>query len=206
MTVNYQKHMEQEIIRIDNGGKRPSLLLHACCAPCSSAVLEYLCAHFEVTLFFYNPNIAPAEEFAFRLEELRRLPPLMGLGKLPVVVPPYDPAEFEAIAAGLEDASEGGARCAKCYRLRLEAAVRYAAEHHFDFVTTTLTVSPHKNALWLNTIGAELAERYGAHYLLSDFKKKDGYKRSCELSRQFDLYRQNYCGCVYSKREAENRQ
>lgn len=206
MPVNYQKQMEAEVARVDARGEKPTLLLHACCAPCSSAVLEYLCAHFTVTLFFYNPNIYPESEFAFRLDELKRLPPLMGLPPLEVVAPAYDPAEFDAIAAGLEELPEGGARCAKCYRLRLERAVRYAAERGFDYVTTTLSVSPHKNAVWLNTIGEELGAAYGARYLVSDFKKKDGYKRSCELSRRFELYRQNYCGCVYSKRLAENRE
>lgn len=198
--------MEATIAHIAAAGQKPTLLLHACCAPCSSAVLELLCAHFEVTLFFYNPNIAPESEFVFRLEELKRLPGLMGLPPLNVVVPSYDADAFAAIAAGREDIPEGGARCAKCYRLRLEKAVAYAAGNSFDYVTTTLSVSPHKNAVWLNTIGEELAAVHGARWLASDFKKKDGYKRSCELSRRFALYRQNYCGCIYSAREAAKRE
>lgn len=206
MAINYQRLMEETLFSLKVSKSKPTLLLHACCAPCSSAVLEVLCAHFEVTLFFYNPNIFPESEFAFRLDELKRLPERMGLPPLEVITPAYDPAEFDAIAVGMEDLPEGGARCAKCYRLRLERAVCYAAEHGFDYVTTTLTVSPHKNAVWLNTIGEELGAIYGARYLVSDFKKKDGYKRSCELSRRLELYRQNYCGCVYSKRLAQEKE
>lgn len=203
MKINYQKIMEQEIEKIKDNQNKPTLLLHACCAPCTSAVLEYLDKYFDVTLFFYNPNIAPESEFDFRLEELKRLVVEMKLQNINIVTPQYNPKEFENMAEGLHAIPEGGARCKKCYRLRLRAAVEYAAENHFDYVTTTLSVSPHKNADWLNEIGIELSESCGAKYLCSDFKKKEGYKRSIELSRQYNLYRQNYCGCVYSKRFAD---
>lgn len=203
MKINYQRIMEQEIEKIKDNQNKPTLLLHACCAPCTSAVLEYLDKYFAVTLFFYNPNIAPESEFDFRLEELKRLVVEMKLQNINIVTPQYDPKEFEDMAEGLHDIPEGGARCKKCYRLRLRAAVEYAAENHFDYVTTTLSVSPHKNADWLNEIGMELAESCGTKYLCSDFKKKEGYKRSIELSRQYNLYRQNYCGCIYSKKQSE---
>lgn len=203
MKINYQKILDEEIERIKAAGKKPTLLLHACCAPCSSAVIEYLSEFFDITLFFYNPNIYPESEFAFRLQELKRLLPEMGLHKIRVAAPDYNNTEFENIAEGLEDIPEGGARCSKCYRLRLERSVSYAAENGFDYVTTTLSVSPHKNAGLLNEIGIELEKKYGIKYLCSDFKKRDGYKRSCALSQQYNLYRQNYCGCIYSKQVAD---
>ena len=201
--INYQLKMDEQLKAIAQADIKPRLLLHACCAPCSSAVLEVLRAHFDITMFFYNPNIYPESEFVYRLEELKRLLPALGLRDMDTIAPPYVYAEFEAIAVGLEDAPEGGSRCKQCYRLRQEAAAKYAAENKFDYVTTTLSISPHKNAAWLNEIGEELAEIYGVPYLYSDFKKRDGYKRSLALSREFDLYRQDYCGCVYSKRQRE---
>ncbi len=197
--INYKLLMDEEIKKITEGTKKPSLLLHACCAPCSSAVLEVLREFFDITVFFYNPNISPEKEFIFRLDELKRLLPKMGLGNTGVVAPVYDNEEFETAIKGMEDMPEGGERCRKCYRLRLEKSVSYAKENGFNYVTTTLSVSPHKNAQWLNEIGLELGEHYGIKYLCSDFKKGEGYKRSCELSREFNLYRQDYCGCVYSK-------
>lgn len=202
MKINYQRIMEKETEKIRKSGMKPSLLLHACCAPCSSAVLERLCDIFSVTLYFYNPNISPTEEFEFRLAELKRLVTEMRLD-ISVIAPKYDNGEFESVVKGMEDMAEGGARCAVCYRLRLERAVRYAEEHGFDYVTTTLSVSPYKNAALLNELGNELTQNLNVRYLTSDFKKKDGYKRSCELSAEYNLYRQNYCGCVYSKRAAE---
>ncbi len=205
MKINYKIRMEAEIEQIKKLPEKPTLLLHACCAPCSSAVLELLCQYFDVTLFFYNPNISPESEFNFRLTELRRLLSEMHLAETGIVAPAYDTAEFEAIASGLEDLPEGGARCEKCYRLRLSRTVAFAAEKGFDYVTTTLSVSPHKNARWLNEIGLELGEKYGVRYLCSDFKKGEGYKRSCQLSVQYALYRQDYCGCIYSKRMAERK-
>lgn len=206
MKTNYKKIMDTEIEKIKSENKKPTLLLHACCAPCSSAVLEYLSDIFDITLFFYNPNIYPESEFNFRLEELGRLLSEMNLQNIGIAVPEYDNSEFESIAMGKEDLPEGGARCAECYRLRLEKSVSYAKENNFDYITTTLTISPHKNAQLLNEIGLELGEKYGVKYLCSDFKKGEGYKKSCQLSKEYNLYRQNYCGCIYSKQLAEKRQ
>ena len=207
--VNAQLLLDAELREISKSDKRPRLLLHACCAPCSSYVLEYLSRFFDITLYFYNPNITPAEEYAYRAEELSRLVPEMGLdGGVSLVVSDYNSDEFYNIASGLEDAPEGGARCARCYRLRLEASARYAAKCGFDYFTTTLSISPYKNSRWLNEIGAELSEEYGVKYLYSDFKKKNGYKRSCELSEIHGLYRQDYCGCEFSRiqRDKKNKQ
>ena len=202
MKKNYQLMME-DVIRRDCGeGHRPTLLLHACCAPCSSYVLEALSPYFSITLFFYNPNISPVEEYDFRLEELRRLVQEMGLAdSVKVIAADYEAERFSEIASGREHLAEGGSRCADCYRLRLQKTAQTAREHGFDYFTTTLSISPYKNAEWLNTIGAEEGEQAGIPYLPSDFKKKNGYKRSCELSEIYGLYRQNYCGCVYSKRD-----
>ncbi|MBQ2696065.1 MAG: epoxyqueuosine reductase QueH [Clostridia bacterium] len=201
--VNYKKLMDNEIERVRQAGRKPTLLLHACCAPCSSAVLEVLRQDFDITVFFYNPNIEPESEFLFRLEELQRLLPEMGLESVDVVAPPYDAGEFREIAVGLEALPEGGERCKRCYRLRLEKTISYAKEQGFEYVTTTLSVSPYKNAVWLNEIGRELGEKYGVSYLVSDFKKGEGYKRSCLLSKEYNLYRQDYCGCRYSKAASE---
>ena len=201
MGINYQKVLDDTISKIN--GTKPRLLLHACCAPCSSYVLEYLSQYFAITLYFYNPNIYPLSEFDFRADELKRLVKEMNLD-IKIVVAEYDNENFENIVKGYEDFPEGSVRCFKCYRLRLENAIKYAKENKFDFVTTTLSISPHKNAEKLNEIGGELAGEYGVEYLFSDFKKKNGYKRSCELSQIFNLYRQNYCGCKYSKIYAEN--
>ena len=206
MKVNYQKIMENTIAKNVDRGIRPKLLLHCCCAPCSSAVLERLNDFFDITLYFYNPNIYPESEYTFRLDELKRLIGEMPLQKMNVIEPDYDNDEFERIVKGMEDIPEGGARCMACYRLRLDKSVSYASENGFDYVTTTLSVSPHKNATWLNEIGEELGRKYGIEYLVSDFKKQEGYKRSCTLSAEYNLYRQNYCGCVYSKKQAEQRE
>lgn len=206
MKVNYQKIMENTIAKNVDKGIRPKLLLHCCCAPCSSAVLERLNDFFDITLYFYNPNIYPESEYTFRLDELKRLIGEMPLQKMNVIEPDYDNDEFERIVKGMEDIPEGGARCMACYRLRLDKSVSYASENGFDYVTTTLSVSPHKNAMWLNEIGEELGRKYGIEYLVSDFKKQEGYKRSCTLSAEYNLYRQNYCGCVYSKKQAEQRE
>ena len=204
--INYQKILDDTINKITSVGRRPKLLLHACCAPCSSYVLEYLSKVFDITLLFYNPNISPEAEYNFRENELRRL-----IGEMPlpsgirVVSQKYDPQEFYNISSGLENLEEGGERCKKCYRLRLERTARIASEGGFDYFTTTLSISPYKNAEWLNTIGKEEGIKYGVSYLFSDFKKKNGYKRSCELSEQYGLYRQNYCGCEFSKKAAEEK-
>lgn len=202
MKVNYKMLMDKEIEHIKKTGKKPKLLLHSCCAPCSSAVLEMLVDVFDITLYFYNPNISQESEFLFRLEELKRLLDEMKLKEVKVISPQYDNSEFFDIVKGMEELLEGGKRCEKCYRLRLENSVLYAKENGYDYVTTTLTISPYKNAQWLNEIGLELEEKYGVKYLCSDFKKGNGYKRSCELSKEYNLYRQNYCGCVYSQRQS----
>ena len=198
--------MQKEIEYTKTLPQKPTLLLHACCAPCSSAVLEVLAEHFDITIFFYNPNISPKSEFDYRLDELYRLLGEMNLSQIRIVAPDYDENEFFEIAKGNESLPEGGARCEDCYRLRLEKTAEYAKRDGFDYFTTTLSVSPYKNAQALNEIGSELSEKYGVKYLLSDFKKNDGYKRSCQLSREFNLYRQNYCGCIFSKMQAEERE
>ena len=201
--MNAQQQLDQTLAAL-SPSERPTLLLHACCAPCSSYVLEYLSRYFRITLFFYNSNIAPEKEYRFRLDELRRLVREMGLSDdVSVLEGNYDPDRFQALARGLETLPEGGARCSDCYRLRLRETARVAAERGFDYICTTLSISPYKNAAWLNAIGTEEAEAHGVRYLVSDFKKKNGYKRSCELSEQYGLYRQDYCGCVYSKAARE---
>ena len=201
--INYGLMLEREIENIKReypNGERPSLLLHACCAPCSSYVLQYLSEFFDITLFFYNPNISPKEENDFRAEELRRLVAEMPLEHIPkIIVEEYEPERFYEAVKGMEHLAEGGARCAVCYRLRLEKTAQKAKELGFDYFTTTLTISPYKRSEWLNAIGGELGDRYGVPYLFSDFKKKNGYKISCELSREYNLYRQDYCGCEFSK-------
>ena len=199
--TNYSLILENTIKENEKAGLRPALLLHACCAPCSSYVLEYLSKHFDITLLFYNPNISPEEEYIFRENELRRLIGEMPLPKgITVISEKYDPEEFYSIVKGLEDFPEGGERCKKCYRLRLSRAAEIAKEKGFDYFTTTLSISPYKNADRLNSIGNEEGVRLGVKYLFSDFKKKNGYKRSCELSEEYGLYRQNYCGCEFSKK------
>ncbi len=207
MKTNYQIILNKELEKIEKSAKTTSLLLHACCAPCSSYVLEYLSGIFDITLFYYNPNISPEAEFKKRSAELKRL-----IGEMPLERPvkviegEYDNSTFCEIARGLEDLPEGGERCFKCYELRLRRAAREARRGGFDYFTTTLSISPHKNAQKLNEIGASLSDEFGVSYLFSDFKKRNGYKRSCELSAVYGLYRQNYCGCVYSKAEAARRE
>lgn len=184
----------------------PSLLLHACCAPCSSACLEYLSGHFDITVFYFNPNISPQSEFEKRLAEEERLLSELPLeGGVKLIAGQYDYSRFLDISKGLEDCPEGGERCFRCYRLRLEETARLAKERGFDYFCTTLTISPLKNAEKLNEIGYEAAEKYGVSWLPSDFKKKEGYKRSIELSHQYNLYRQDFCGCAFSRAEAEKR-
>lgn len=201
LKVNYQKEMEAVIAALPEGA-RPSLLLQCCCAPCSSAVLEVLCAHFDVSVYFYNPNIHPRAEYEKRLSQFGKLLPAAPFAKGVQQLPAdYDPAEFFDAVKGLEAEPEGGARCAVCFRLRLRATAEKARELGFDFFTTTLTVSPHKNAAILNELGKEIGEEVGVRFLPSDFKKKEGYKRSIELSKAYGLYRQTDCGCIFSKRE-----
>lgn len=204
MKQNYQLILDKTLTEISKREARPSLLLHACCAPCSSYVLEYLCEYFDVTMFFYNPNISPRSEYDVRYAELERLINDMGLsGKVSFVSSVYEPERFFEIAKGLEHLPEGGERCRKCYAQRLEQTALAARDGEFDYFTTTLSISPYKNAQWLCEIGVEMGERYGVKYLVSDFKKRGGYKRSCELSQKYGLYRQDFCGCVYSKRDRE---
>lgn len=194
---NYQREMEEEIARLE--GRRPSLLLHSCCGPCSSAVLERLAEHFRVTLLYYNPNIEPEEEYRRRLAEQERLLSLLP-GEIPLLPCDYGHEAFEAFAPGMAEEPEGGKRCKACFALRLGYTAEQARIHGFEYFTTTLSVSPHKDAEILNRLGAETGERAGVRYLFADFKKKNGYLRSLELSKEYGLYRQNYCGCRYSMR------
>ena len=206
MKVNYQIEMERELARIEASGRRPRLLLHACCAPCGSYVLEALNRAFDIDIYYYNPNIAPRAEFDRRAVEIERLAAQMPhANDLRVIVGDYDNEAFTALCRGHEDDPEGGARCALCFRMRLEAAARQAARLGDDYFTTSLTISPLKDAQLLNAIGVEMGRGAGVRWLFSDFKKKNGYKRSCELSREYGLYRQDYCGCVYSRRERDAR-
>lgn len=205
---NYQKEMERilQTPAVMKTEEVPSLLLHSCCAPCSSYVLEYLSEYFRITVFYYNPNIYPESEYSMRTAEQQRLIRQMKT-KYPVsfLEGTFDPKEFYSAVHGLEQIPEGGARCHACFRLRLEQTARLCARGGYDFFTTTLTISPLKNAGKLNEIGEELAGAYGIRWLPSDFKKRNGYKRSTELSAEYGLYRQDYCGCVFSKREQEAR-
>lgn len=207
--INYQKQLEEVLKRMKEEGKRKRLLLHACCAPCSSYCLEYLREAFALTVFFYNPNLTEREEYRRRVEEEKRLIALMngqeGSSQIEILEGRYEPERFLEAAKGLETCKEGGERCVRCFALRLGETARVAAEGGFDFFTTSLTISPLKNSALLNRIGAQEGERYGVRFLPSDFKKNNGYLRSTQLSRLYGLYRQNYCGCIYSKVEASDR-
>ncbi len=200
---NYQKELDRILERHERNGEVPSLLMHSCCAPCSSYCLSYLARYMKITVYYYNPNITAREEYQKRVEEQKRL-----IRSLPVKYPvtfvegPYEPELFFEMAKGYEQCPEGGERCFRCYELRLRQAVSYGADYGFDYVATTLSVSPHKNAEKLNEIGERVAaETGGITYLCSDFKKKGGYQQSIALSREYELYRQDFCGCVYSQRE-----
>lgn len=201
---NFQLELEKIIEENQKNGVVPSLLLHSCCAPCSSYCLEYLSQYFKITVLYYNPNLYPAEEYDRRVFEQRRL-----VASLPVKYPVSlaeikgEPKEFYSAVKGLESIKEGGERCFACFRLRLEKTAEYAKKNGFDFFTTTLTISPLKNAQKLNEIGEKAGEKFGVRHLPSDFKKKNGYLRSVELSKVYGLYRQDYCGCIFSKRERE---
>ena len=201
---NFQKELEAIIEQNRKNGIVPSLLLHSCCAPCSSYCLEYLSQYFKITVLYYNPNLFPAGEYERRVSEQKKLVSALPT-KYPVTLVEMkgEPEEFYSAVKGLEHIREGGERCFACFRLRLERAARYAKENGFDFFTTTLTISPLKNAQKLNEIGEAAGVKFGVRHLPSDFKKKDGYKRSVELSKVYGLYRQDYCGCVFSKRERE---
>ncbi len=204
---NFQRQLEEILKQLETESRIPTLFLHSCCAPCSSYVLEYLSRYFFITLFYYNPNIAPREEYEFRCRQQQRLIREMPL-KHPVqfLEGDYHPADFYEAVRGLEEEPEGGARCEACFRLRLSEAALRAAAGGFDYFTTTLSISPMKNAETLARVALEMEERFGVRWLPSDFKKKDGYKRSLELSRTYDLYRQNYCGCVFSSRGSREKQ
>ncbi len=205
---NFQKKTDEYIRSLQERGERGKLLLHSCCAPCSSYCLEYLRKYFDITDYFYNPNITNTDEYEKRAGELGRLISeynKSGADSIEYVTGRYAPEEFIQAVRGLENEPEGGLRCVKCFRLRLYETAGYAAENGFDCFTTTLTISPLKNASVLNYIGQEAAEKFGIYFLPSDFKKRGGYQRSIELSREYNLYRQDYCGCVFSKTESERR-
>lgn len=203
--MNYQKELDKLLARLEKEERVPSLLLHSCCAPCSSYVLEYLGQYFNITVFYYNPNIFPESEYTKRILEQQTLIGQMRV-KYPVsfIAGSYDKDRFYEMAKGLEHVKEGGERCLKCYELRLRESAWIAKSGGFDYFTTTLSISPMKNATRLNEIGLRLQEEYGVNYLISDFKKKNGYKRSIELSKEYGLYRQDYCGCEFSVRGGKN--
>lgn len=204
MKQNYQIMLEHTIAGIEERGEVPTLFLHSCCAPCSSYCLEYLSEYFRITVFYYNPNIYPEEEYYKRVEEQKRF-----IERLPAKHPisfvegRYDKERFYEMAKGLEDVKEGGERCFLCYELRLRESAEMVRQMGMDYFTTTLSISPLKNAAKLNEIGDRLAAEYGVKYLNSDFKKKNGYKRSVELSEEYGMYRQYYCGCVFSKKQRD---
>ena len=197
--MNYQKELEKILETIDINNK-PRLLLHACCGPCSSYVIEYLSKYFDITIYYYNPNIYPKEEYERRLEELKKFISVFN-DKVNVIEELYNEEDYNNSVSGLEHLGEKSIRCYECYKFRMDKAALYAKENDYDYFTTTLSISPHKNSKWINEIGELLQNKYNIKYLYSDFKKKEGYKRSLELSKKYNLYRQDYCGCKYSKKE-----
>ena len=198
--VNYQKKLDKIISEISEKNITPTLLLHSCCAPCSSYVLTYLAEYFKITVFYYNPNIYPESEYAYRVNEVKRLIEELSVkNKISFIEGEYNPDLFFETVKGLENEKEGGERCFKCYDMRIKEASEIAKKNGFDYYTTTLSISPHKNAEKLNEIGEKYADENTRH-LPSDFKKKNGFKESVRLSEKYNLYRQNYCGCVFSKR------
>lgn len=201
--VNYGRILDEKLAQLKASGEKPALLLHACCAPCSSHTLLFLCDYFRITLYFFNPNIAPESEYIYRKEELIRLVKELGLD-VEIISEDYDSSPFYELAKGLEDLSERGERCRKCIGYRLCKTAETAKKLGCDYFTTTLTISPHKDCEFINQYGGQLAEELGIAYLFSDFKKHDGYKHSIQLSKEYNLYRQDYCGCVYSRRAKEN--
>ena len=194
--INYDKEMIKIISEHKKKGEKPSLLLHACCAPCSTSVIERLKEDFDITVYFYNPNMDTEEEYLHRFLEQKRL---CEFHNISVIEEGYNSQDFYSAVLGKEDEKEGGARCFECYKLRLEKTAEYAKNNNFDYFSTTLTVSPLKNASMLNQKGFKASEKFGVKFLPSDFKKRNGYIRSVELSNEFNMYRQNYCGCVFSK-------
>ena len=198
--INYQKVLDNTLKKISYNPRIPSLLLHSCCAPCSSYVIEYLSKYFDIYILFYNPNIYPKSEFEFRVKEQEKfVNSIHKTNKVELLEYTYKPDEFYEISKGYENCSEGGDRCLRCYELRLNESAALAKEMGIDYFTTTLTISPLKNSSKINEIGINLADKYGVNYLQSDFKKREGYKRSIQLSKDFGLYRQSYCGCIFSK-------
>jgi len=200
--MNYNNKMEEIIKEEQEKCNIPSILLHSCCAPCSSHVIDTLTPYFNITIFYYNPNIEPFEEYEKRKEEEKRfIKEYPNINKLDIIDCDYDNDKFKSMSKGLEHIPEGGARCIKCYHLRLDATAKKAKELGYDYFGTTLTVSPYKKSDKLNEIGEHLSKEYDIKYLYSDFKKKNGYKHSIELSKKYNLYRQDYCGCIYSVRD-----
>lgn len=198
--MNYSNVLEKKLEDIISCEKVPTLLLHSCCAPCSSYVISYLIKYFNITILYYNPNISPREEYERRkIEQIRLINEFDFDNELTIMDCDYDNDVFEEMIKGLEKEKEGGIRCHKCYRLRLEKTAMLAKEGGFDYFCSTLSVSPYKNSKVLNEIGSVLEDMYDVKWLYSDFKKKDGYKKSIELSKKYNLYRQDYCGCIYSK-------
>lgn len=199
--MNYDLEMEKQMSNLKEGD---SLLLHACCAPCSTACLERVANFFKVTIFYYNPNITDESEYKKRIEEIKKLLTIINPKyKVELLEGDYDPNKFFEMAKGLENEPERGKRCYKCYEMRLVETAKIASKLGFNNFCTTLTLSPHKNVNWINEIGEKLNKEYNSNYLYSDFKKKEGYKRSIELSKEYNLYRQDYCGCIYSKRDKQ---
>ena len=202
--MNYQKKMEDIIEENKKNNLVPTILLHSCCAPCSSHVIDVLSKHFNITILYYNPNIEPYEEYLKRKEEeIRFIKEYNNTNRLDIIDCDYDNEKYHELVKGLEDCKEGGNRCFKCYRMRLEYTAIKAKELNYDYFGTTLTVSPYKNSQNLNEIGEELEKKNNIKYLYSDYKKNNGYKHSIEMSKEYNLYRQNYCGCIYSQRKNE---
>ena len=197
--MNYQKELEKIIEKLDLNS-RPKLLLHACCGPCSSYVVEYLSKYFDITIYYYNPNIYPKEEYTRRLNELKKFMSIFN-NNINVIEEIYNEEDYNSAVKNLEHLGEKSIRCYNCYEFRMDKAAKYARENNYDYFTTTLSISPHKNSKWINEIGSLLEQKYNIKYLYSDFKKREGYKRSLELSKEYNLYRQDYCGCKYSKKE-----
>lgn len=203
MKINYQLKLEELVKNLDYV---PKLLLHSCCAPCSSRCIEFLSEYFDITVLYYNPNISPEEEYEKRKQEqIKFINEFKTKNKLDFMDIEYNYDDFLNIAHGMENEKEGGPRCFKCYNLRLEKTAQVAKGNNYDYFGTTLTVSPYKNSQVLNQIGEELSKKYDIKYLYSDFKKNEGYKRSIELSKVYNLYRQDYCGCIYSKLERDGK-
>lgn len=201
---NFQKEMDKILEKFDLENP-PSILLHSCCAPCSSHVISYLSDFFNITVFYYNPNISELDEYNRRAKEQKRfIAEYMAKNPVKFMEGDHNPKEYFELIRGLEKAPEGGERCVKCYRMRLAETARIASEKGFDYFATTLSISPMKSSALINAIGSEVGGIYNAEYLLSDFKKKNGYKHSVELSKEYDLYRQDYCGCIFTKENSHD--